>query len=84
MVISKGTGGDGILAKLFKILKDDAVNVLHSVRQQIRKTKQSPQDWERSVFILIPKKASVKIWQIITLLLLLLSHFSHGQLCATP
>ena len=28
---SKGSGGDGILAELFQILKDDAVNMLHSI-----------------------------------------------------
>ena len=32
------SGGDGIPVKLFKILKDDAVSVLHSVCQQICKT----------------------------------------------
>ena len=45
------SGGDGILAKLFQILKDDAVKVLHSICQQIWKTQQWPQDWKRSVFI---------------------------------
>ena len=52
----KASGGDRIPAKLFKILKDDAVKVLHSICQQIWKTKQWPQDWKRSVFIPIPKK----------------------------
>ena len=28
---SKGSGHDGILAELFQILKDDAVNMLHSI-----------------------------------------------------
>ena len=41
--------------KLWKILKDDAVKVLHSICQQIWKTQQRPQDWKRSVFIPIPK-----------------------------
>ena len=67
MVISKASGGDRILAELFKILKDDAVNVLHSVCQQIWKTQRSPQDWERSVFIPVSKKVSAKVWRIITL-----------------
>ena len=44
----------------FKILKDDAVKVLHSICQQIWKTQQWPQDWKKSVFILIPKKGNVK------------------------
>ena len=41
---NKTSGGDGISAKLFQILKDDAVKVLHSIRQQIWKTQQGPQD----------------------------------------
>ena len=43
-----------------KILKDDAVKVLHSTGQQIWKTQQWPQDWKRSVFIPIPKKGNAK------------------------
>ena len=38
----KGSGGDGIPAELLKILKDDAVKVLHSTCQQIWKTQQCP------------------------------------------
>ena len=53
---NKASGGDGIPGELFQILKDDAVKVLHSICQQIWKTQQGPQDWERSVFIPIPKK----------------------------
>ena len=53
-------GGDGILAELFQILKDDAVKVLHSICQQTWKTQQWPQDWKRSVFIPIPKKVNAK------------------------
>ena len=56
----KTTGGDGIPAELFKILKDDAVKVLHSTCQQIWKTQQWPQDWKRSLFIPIPKKGDAK------------------------
>ena len=37
---NKASGGDGI--ELFQILTDDAVNVLHSVCQQIWKTQQWP------------------------------------------
>ena len=55
---NKGSGGDGIPAELFQILKDDAVKVLHSICQQIWKTQQWPQDWKRSIFIPIPKKGS--------------------------
>ena len=43
-----------------KILKDDAVKVLHSICQQIWKTQQWPQDWNKSVFIPIPKKVNGK------------------------
>ena len=57
---NKTSGGDGISAELFQILKDDAVKVLHSKSQQIWKTQQWPQDWKRSVFIPIPKKGNAK------------------------
>ena len=56
---NKASGGDGIPVELFKILKDDAVKVLHSC-QHIWKTQQWPQDWKRSVFILIPKNGNAK------------------------
>ena len=46
--------------ELFKILKDDAVKVLHSICQQIWKTQPWPQDWKRSVFIPVPKKGNAK------------------------
>ena len=57
---SKASGGDGISVELFQILKDDAVKELHSVCQQIWKTQQWPQDWKRSVFIPIQRKAMPK------------------------
>ena len=57
---NKASGGDGIPVELFQILKDDAVKVLHSICQQIGKTQQWPQDWQRSVFIPIPKKGNAK------------------------
>ena len=57
---NKASGGDGILAELFKILKDDAVKLLHSTCQKIWKTQQWPQDWKRSVFIPIPKTGNAK------------------------
>ena len=56
----KARRGDGILAELFQILKDDAVKVPHSVCQQIWKTEQWPKDWKKSVFIPIPKKGNAK------------------------
>ena len=38
ITMNKASGGDGIPGELFQILKDDAVKVLHSICQQIRKT----------------------------------------------
>ena len=58
--MNKASGGDGIPVELFQILKDDAVKMLHSICWQIWKTRQWPQDWERSVFIPIPKKGNAK------------------------
>ena len=58
--MNKASGGDGIPAELFQILKDNAVKVLHSICQQIWKTQQWPQDWKRSVFIPIPNKGNAK------------------------
>ena len=57
---NKANGGDGIPVELFQILKDDAVEVLHSICQQIWKTQQWPQDWKRSVFIPVTKKGNAK------------------------
>ena len=57
---SKTNGGDGIPAKLFKTLRDDAVKVLHIICQQVWKTQLCPQNWKRSFFILIPKKSNAK------------------------
>ena len=57
---NKASGGDGIPVELFQILKDDAVNVLHSICQQIWKTQQWPQDWKKSVFIPIQSKGNTK------------------------
>ena len=60
ITMNKVNGGDGISAKLFQILKDDAVKLLHSICQQIWKTQQWPQDWKRSVFTPILKKGNAK------------------------
>ena len=64
---NKASGGDGIPAELFQTLKDDAVNVLHSICQQIWKTQKwsflipgKGLDWKRSIFISIPKKGNAK------------------------
>jgi len=58
--MNKDIGDERILAKIFKILKDDVVKVLHSICQQIWETQQWSQDWKKSVFIPIPKKGNVK------------------------
>ena len=58
--MNKASGGDGIPVEVFQILKDDAMNVLLSICQQIWKTQQWPQDWKRLVFIPVPKKGNAK------------------------
>ena len=58
--VNKASGGNEILAELFKSLKDDAIKVLHSLHQQIWKIQQWPQDWKRLILIPIPKKGSTK------------------------
>ena len=57
---NKASGGHGIPVELFQMLKDDAVELLYSICQQIWKTQQWPQDWKRSVFISIPRKGNAK------------------------
>ena len=56
IITNKASGCDAIPVELFQILKDDAVEVLHSISQQIWKTQEWPQDWKRSVFIPIQNK----------------------------
>ena len=58
--MNKASGCDEIPVELFQILKDDAVKVLHSLRQQIWKTQRWPQDWKWSVSIPVPKKGNAK------------------------
>ena len=60
IITNKASGGDGISADLFKILKDDGVKVLHVIHQQIWKSQQWPPDWKRSIFIPVPKKDNAK------------------------
>ena len=62
---NKASGGGRILAELFQILKDD-VKVLHSMRQQIWKTQQWPQDWERSISSQSQRRARPENVQTIT------------------
>ena len=57
ITMNKASGGDGIPVELFQILIDDPLKELYSICQQIWKTQQWPEDWKRSVFILMPKNA---------------------------
>ena len=57
--MNKHSGGDGIPAELFQILKDDVVTVLHSICQQIWKIAVAT-GLKRSVFIPIPKKGNAR------------------------
>ena len=60
ITMNKASRGNGISVELFKIQKNDAVKVLHSICQQIWKTQQWAQDWKSSVFIPVPKKGNDK------------------------
>ena len=71
ITMNRANGGDGIPVELFQILKDDSVKVLHSICQQIGKT-QCPQDWKRSVFFPVQRKAMPKNVQMMAQL-----HSSH-------
>ena len=77
--MNKASGGDGIPVELFQILKDDAVNVHHSIYQHIWKTQQWPQDWKRLVFIPIPMKGNAKEHSKYCTIVLI-SHASRGML----
>ena len=79
IITNKASGGDGIPVELFKILKDNAVKVLHSISQQIWKTLQWPQDWKSSVFISTPKKGNVKEFSNCRTIILI-SHASKAML----
>ena len=57
---NKASGGEGIPIELLQILRADAVQVLHSICQQIWKSQQWPQDLKGSVFTPIPKKGNAK------------------------
>ena len=75
ITMNKASGGDGIPAELFQILKDDGVEVLHSVCQQIWKTQQCPQDW-KMCFHFNPKEGKC---QRMFILLYNRSHFTCYQ-----
>ena len=70
--MNKVSGGDGIPAELFQILKDDAVKVLHSICQQIWKTQQWPQTGKGQFSFQSQRKAMPKNIQTTTQL-----HSSH-------
>ena len=55
---NKARGGEGILLELFQILIDDALEVLHSIKNLENSAVAT--DWKRSVFIPIPKKGNAK------------------------
>ena len=57
---NKASGGDGIPVELFQILEDDAVKVMHSICQQIWKTRQWPQDWKSQFSFQSQRKAMPK------------------------
>ena len=58
--VNKASGCDEIPAELFRSLKDDAIKVLHSLCQQIWKTRQWLQDQKRSILVPVTKKGSIK------------------------
>ena len=64
ITMNEASGGDRIPAELFKILKDDAIKVLHSLCQQIWETQQWPQDWKRLVLIRIQRKATQRMFKL--------------------
>ena len=65
ITMNKASVGDGISVELFQILKDDAVKVLDSIYQQIWKTHQWPQDWERSFSFQSQRKAMPKMVKLL-------------------
>ena len=72
ITMNKASGSDGTPVELFQILKDDAVEVLHSICQQIWKTQQWPQDWNCPFSFQSQRKAKPKNAQTTTQL-----HSSH-------
>ena len=71
-MMNKASGGDGISAEPFQILKDDAVKVLHTMCQQIWKIQQWPQDGKGQFSFQSQRKAMPKNAQTTTQL-----HSSH-------
>ena len=65
ITLNKISGDYGFLAELFQILKDDAVQVLHSIWQHIWKTHQWPQDWKGQFLFQSQRRAMIKNVQTI-------------------
>ena len=70
--MNRASGGYGITVELYQILKDNAVKVLHTICQQIWKTKQWSQDWKGQFSFQSQRKAMSKNAQTTTQL-----HSSH-------
>ena len=64
IIANKASGGDGIPAELFQILKDDAVKVLHSICQQIWETQQWSQDWKGQFSFQSQRKTMPKMFKL--------------------
>ena len=76
LTTNKVSGGDGIPAELFQILKDNAVKVLHSICQQIWKTQQWTTELKKVSFHSSPKG---KQYQRMFKLLHSCTHLTHCQ-----
>ena len=61
ITMNKASGGDGIPAELFQILKDDAAKVLHSICQQIWKLSSGHKTGKGQFLFQSPKKAMFKL-----------------------
>ena len=72
ITMNKASGGDGIPVELFQILKDDAVEVLYSICQEIWKTQKCPQTGKGQFSFQSQRKVMPKNSQTITQL-----HTSH-------
>ena len=72
ITMNKASGGNGIPVELFQILKDDVVEVLHSICHQIWKTQQWPRTGRGQFSFQSQRKAMPKNAQIVAQL-----HLSH-------
>ena len=66
ITMNKASGGDGIPVELFQILKDDAVNVLRSICQQIGKLSSGHRTGKGQFSFLFQRKAMPKNVQTTT------------------